>query len=790
MKISLNWLNKYLSQEVDRYQLEKDYNLKSQEVSGLYPLVEASNLVIGYVKSCVQHENADKLKVCQVDVGDEVLQIICGAPNVDQGQKVIVACPGAVLPGNFKIKKAKIRGVVSNGMICSLAELGVQDFDKNELGIYVLKDDAPIGQDPLKFMGLDDWILDLDLTANRPDLLSMRGIAYDVKAMMDVDIEFTKPLVNRSKSKQTLNISTQTDDAPVYYGQIINNIQVKDSPYWLKSRLLSSGIRPINNVVDITNYVMLEYGQPLHAFDYNKFDSDQIIVRKAYDNETIVTLDDIERKLQTSDIVITDGQKPIALAGVMGGNDTEVDATTQTILLESAVFDPVSVRKTSRRLALKSESSSRFEKGINHTLTKEAMDRACELFVQLADGVVEGQASGYHHIDTQEQHISLSIKQLNRVTGHTFDVDTIKDLLRRLDYHYQVKDQVFDIEIPPRCIHFESYQDVIEEIVRIYGYDRIGTTLPTTPTEGKLSPDQAFKRQLRQYFTSIGFFETNTYSLTNQQQARQYDASPYSLVEIMNPINKERAFLRHSTIPALTDVMAYNVARKLEDIFIFEIGKRYTKESETELLSGLMHGTYQYSHWQKKTMQVDFYLLKGIIESFMTSMHIDHVEFKRAQVERPHIHPGISADIFINKVRAGWLGKLHPEEEKRLDVQDVYVFEMDLPILLKAAREINRQYQPMSKYPSVSRDIALVVDEDIEASILIETVKAISSQFLKSASIFDVYQGEHLEEGKKSIAMALVFENKEKTLETDEVDQMVQDIIKALEKEHQAQLRQ
>ncbi|MFP4477805.1 MAG: phenylalanine--tRNA ligase subunit beta [Candidatus Izemoplasmatales bacterium] len=790
MKISMNWLNDYLTKKLDAHEVERRFNLMSQEVEDHYPLVEAKDLVIGYVESCVQHENADKLKVCQVNVGKETLQIICGAPNVDASQKVIVALPGAVLPGDFKIKKAKIRGVVSNGMICSLDELGVQDFDKSETGIYVLDEDAPLGKDPLEYMGLDDVVIDLDLTANRPDLLSMRGIAYDVKAMFDVEIKFNKPSLKRQIEKRPLTISTETEDAPVYYGQIIDQVTIKESPYWLKSRLLAAGIRPISNIVDITNYVMLEYSQPLHAFDYEKIKSNEILVRKAKANEKMITLDNVERHLLATDIVITNGEKPIALAGVMGGLETEVSDSTKTILLESAVFDPISIRKTSKRLALKSEASSRYEKGINHDLTKEALDRACELFVELADAVIIDEPTYYNKLEVEYQEFNLSLDKLNQVTGHAFKIKEVESILKRLDFDYDIKDNEFKVTVPPRRLGFESYQDIIEEIVRIYGYDKIGLTLPKTPTEGKLTKKQQFKRDLRNYFSHIGFYETTTYSLTNEVLATKYDVEDYSLVKIMNPINKDREYLIHSTIPALTDVLSYNHARKVNDIFLFEISKRYTKENEVELLSGLMQGTYAYSLWQKESMDVDFYLMKGILENLFAELKITDYEFVVPKVSIPNLHPGISANLLVNGQKIGWLGKLHPEEEKAINVKNVYVFELELNGIFDAFDKTKKQYVPINKFPSVIRDIAVVVDKDIQAKSLIETVNNISSQSLKSVDIFDVYQGEHLDKHLKSIAMTLKFENKEKTLETEEVDSMIKRIIKALEEKHKAKLRQ
>lgn len=789
MKISMNWLKDYVQESFDYQTLENTFNLKSQEVEDLYPLVSANSLIIGLVEECIPHENADKLKVCQVNVGNEMLQIICGAPNVQQGQKVIVAMVGAVLPGDFKIKKAKIRGIESHGMICSLDELGIQDFDKKEKGIFVLDSDAPIGKDPLSYMGLDDWVLEVDLTANRQDLLSMRGVAYDVKAMLDVPIKLRKPVVHRVETKKSIEIKTETEDAPVYFGQVISNIKVKESPYWLKSRLLAVGIRPINNVVDITNYVMIEYGQPLHAFDYHKLNSNKIIVRKANHQEVIKTLDETERSLLSSDTVITDGEKPIAIAGVMGGYDTEVDELTTAILLESAVFDPVSVRKTSKRLALKSESSTRFEKGIDHHLTKEALDRACELLEALADATIEGEPSNYFYKENHHQLIDLSIEKINQVTGHSFTKEIIEEMLRRLDFAYQVKGQTYSIEIPSRRIGFESYQDIIEEIVRIYGFNHIGTTLPTTATEGKLTDYQSFKRKIKNLFTHLGFFETNTYALTSLSSSQKFALDKLPLVQIINPLTKDRTFLRQSTIPSLLDVFNYNFSRKLEDVFLIEIGKHYSENSEIELISGLMHGQYLSSAWQKQTIDTDFYLVKGVIERLFNDLLIDNYRFKRPETIINELHPGVAAQIYVNETLIGMIGRLHPEEEKQYGTSHIYVFEMNLEKLFNQSIQNQKRYLSISKFPSVSRDLALVMDSCLEAQSLLDSIDGLGMNTLKSVNVFDVYQGNHLEEGKKSIAMQFVFESQDKTLETAEVDNLIKKIINKLEDDHLAILR-
>ncbi len=788
MKVSLNWLKEYVEIGNDYQQLADKFNLMSQEVEALYPLVEASHLVIGKVLTCLPHPNADKLSLTTVDVGDEVLQIICGAPNVKQGQKVIVAKVGAVLPGNFKIKKTKIRGVESVGMICSLAELGVQDFDEEELGIYVLGDDAVIGENPLTYLNLDDTVLELDLTANRPDLLSVEGVAYDVACMLDKPICLKQHHYDYLHIDNQLEVFTDTSKCDAYYGQVIHHIQIKESPSWMKARLLSSGIRPINNVVDITNYVMLEYGQPLHAFDYDRLQSPSIIVRRAKDGETFTTLDHIERKLVEEDIVITNQGTCIALAGVMGGLDTEVSDSTTKILLEAASFNPISVRKTSKRLNLKSESSTRFEKGIDPNKIKKAMDYATELFINLAGGEVVGRYSSFDNTHKKPHTVTLTLEQLYRVTGYAFTRDQVENVLHRLRFNYSFKDTICYVEVPTRRQGVYGYQDIIEEIVRIFGYNNIPTTLPITPTFGYVTKKQNLRRFIKDFFVQQGFSETVTYSLVSNDNISAYDTSQKSVVEIINPLHKGRAFMRHSLLPSLLDVVVYNKSRKMNDIFLFEMGRGYTQETEYELLSGVMHGLYQSTHWLKQTELSDFYLLKGILENLLRQLRIDQVDIIKTKHPLSSMHPGIHADLYIQETYIGFLGRLHPKTEQDLHLNETFVFELNID-LLSSFFSTDMVMESIPVYPSVTRDLALVMDESVTAKSVVDEIKTAGKGSLKHVEIFDLYRGEHIEDSKKSMALTLRFQNPEKTLEAEDVDIAITRILNHLERVLNAKIR-
>ena len=779
MKISLKWLRELVACDWTLQELKHNFSLHSAEVASLEPLAEATNLVIGYVVACEKHKDADKLSVCSVDCGKEVLQIVCGAANVAKGQKVIVALEGALLAGGRKIKKTKIRGVESNGMICSLEELGIEHKYHQEDGIHVLPEEAPIGANALPYMHLDDDVLELDLTPNRADLLSMLGVAHEMMAMTGNPVKYPAADLKRVSERNPVAVFTETNGCMSYYGQVISNISVTESPYWLRSRLIAAGIRPINNIVDITNYVMLETGNPLHAFDYDKLHSNQIIVRDARDNETIQTLDGKRRVLDKNDMLITNGDIPIAIAGVMGGADTEVDSNTKTIFLEAATFDPIKVRKTSRKLDLRSESSMRFERGLDPKRTLMASNRAVRLMQELGGGAI---LEGINYFDvnvTEPMEISLSLSQLEQVTGIAYLPAEVEIVLTRLGFAHERHEGNYAIFVPSRRQDIKTYQDLIEEIVRLTGYHKIPLTYPKTPTTGYLTDRKQRIRKLRNNLLALGFHETITYSLVTREQASAFDESPKEVIAIINPLSEERACLRHSLLPSLINVARYNLARDIIDVSLFEIGRGYFPSDERLLLAGLLLGRHRPSLWQKQDNEADYYLLKGALTSLLHTIGITDIAFSHAAASLAHLHPGIAASVIASGEFVGQIGRLHPELEQKYELPATYVFEIDLETLL-ALPVRPKTMKPISKYPTVTRDLALVVADKVPVGELLEAVEGARLSALRHIQIFDIYKGDNLPRDAKSVAMTFSFQHDDKTLSTDEIDGFMNQIIKAV----------
>ncbi|MFA5035877.1 MAG: phenylalanine--tRNA ligase subunit beta [Candidatus Izemoplasmatales bacterium] len=788
MNVSLNWLKEYVYIDIQSDALANKFNLMSAEVERLYKMVNASNLVVGHVLACVKHPDSDHLHVCTVDIGTIALPIVCGAGNVAAGQKVIVALDGAILPGNLKIKKSKIRGVVSNGMICSLDELGIEHKYHQEDGIHVLPASTEVGIDAIKALHFDDEIIELHLTPNRGDLLSMIGVAYDVSAMIETKLHLDEPKVNEIKEKNPVKVSTLTDGCMSYYARVIKNIKIQDSPDWMKARLIAAGVRPINNVVDITNYVMLEYGQPLHAFDFDNVETAEIVIRNALLKEDFVTLDGKNRILTQDDLVITNGKKVIALAGVMGGVETEISDKTVNVLLESATFNPILIRKTAKRLDLHSEASTRFERRLDPNRTIMALDRACMLLESLAAGSILSGIAFFDNNDLMAKPIEFSTEQITKVTGYHYQTHELESVFQRLHFDFQRDEDKFVVFAPTRRPDISTYQDLIEEVVRIHGFQFIPVTMTKLPSSGYLTPKQQIRRLIRNTLVFLGLDETLTYSLVSETQAIEFDKKAKSVVRLLHPMAEDRGCLRHTLIPSLLDVSAYNISRKADRIALFEIGKGYSLAVETEFVAGVISGTFQESLWQGKKEVVDFFLVKGLIEALCDRIGITNIRFTIPKNPYPKLHPTICACIKKDDVCLGWMGKLHPVVQTEHGLPDTFVFSLKLDKLV-AHSSRNFVMKSISKYPAVTRDIAIVVDKTITAATITDLVRKAGKKTLDDVKIFDIYQGEKINSNQKSIALSLTFQDYDKTLETEEIDQMTTKIIKCLETELQAILR-
>ncbi len=792
MLISNEWLKEYVTIDDSVSNLAERITRTGIEVDDLIDYTkDIKNLVVGFVKSKEKHPDADKLNVCQVDIGeDEPVQIVCGAPNVDAGQYVIVAKVGGRLPGGIKIKRAKLRGERSEGMICSLQEIGISSnyVPKTfESGIYVFSEAQVPGTDALQALYLDDQVMEFDLTPNRADALSMIGTAYEVAALYNT--KMTKPDTTSNElelsANNELTVTIENEDkVPYYSARVVHDVTIEPSPIWMQARLIKAGIRPINNVVDISNYVLLEYGQPLHMFDQDAIGSQQIVVRQANEGEKMTTLDGTERELLTSDIVITNGQTPIALAGVMGGDFSVVKEQTSNIVIEGAIFDPVSIRHTSRRLNLRSESSSRFEKGIATEFVDEAVDRACYLLQTYANGKVLKDRVSSGELGAFITPIDITADKINRTIGFDLSQNDIVTIFNQLGFDTEINDDVITVQVPSRRKDITIKEDLIEEVARIYGYDDIPSTLPVFEkvTNGQLTDRQYKTRMVKEVLEGAGLDQAITYSLVSKEDATAFSMQQRQTIDLLMPMSEAHASLRQSLLPHLIEAASYNVARKNKDVKLFEIGNVFFANGEGELpdqveyLSGILTGDYVVNQWQGKKETVDFYLAKGVVDRVSEKLNLEF-SYRRADIDG--LHPGRTAEILLENKIVGFIGELHPTLAADNDLKRTYVFELNFDALMSVSvGYIN--YQPIPKFPGMSRDIALEVDQNIPAADLLSTIHAHGGNILKDTLVFDVYQGEHLEKGKKSIAIRLNYLDTEETLTDERVSKVQAEIEAAL----------
>ena len=789
MILSRKFVSDYIDLDKDLAidQIGEDMTAVGNEYDSADKLIPCTNLIIGEIEDCFDHPDSDHLHVCKVNVGSEVLNIVCGAPNVRKGLKVIVALAGAKLPGG-EIKKGSIRGVESNGMICAISELGLDHKfleEKDIKGIHELPDDAPIGVDPIKYMELDDEIVVFELTANRGDELSMLGLAYELGAIYDKKV--IEPDRSYKEIKDSIigkfDVEIKTDKCSLFLAKRVNSVVVKESPAFIKNRLIACGIRPINNVVDISNYVMLETGQPLHFYDADRL-GDTIIVRNAKDKELLTTLDGIKRELSSDDIVIADKNKAIGLAGVMGGLSTEVEDDTKNILIESAIFDPVSVRKTSKKV-LRSEASLRFEKGLDPNRTYMAIDRAAKLLQDYASGEVCKDMICFDQENKDNKVINITVSDINNVLGSNIPKKSIVKVFNRLGFSVSDNKNELIVTVPSRRLDINIKEDLIEEVGRIYGINNIESRLPNLGIR-RGSCDMT-TRQIRNKLVDLGFSETLTQIFIHPDEGHMFTTNDFDTVLLRDPLSIDKSALRSSMIQSLMKVYKYNKSHSINDVSIFEMAKCFYKKdgeySERYKLGILATGEYYKQLGNNKN--VDFYIMKGIVEELLDYLgYKNRYSFIKNDYIPNELHPGVSAAININGNNIGYIGKVHPKLVKN----DVYVIEIDLDKVF-SLKTGSIKYKEFSTYPSIVKDIAFVVDKNISSEDVLKTIKKSSSKMLVNIELFDLYVGDNIGKDKKSLAYKLTFMDNNRTLTEEEVMTEFDKIIEKVNNTYKSTIR-
>ena len=801
MLVSYKWLKELVDIDVASAELAEKMSTTGIEVEGVTsPAAGLSKIVVGEVVSCEDVPDTH-LHVCQVNVGEEEnRQIVCGAPNVRAGIKVMVALPGARIADNYKIKKGKIRGLESLGMICSLGELGISDSvvpKEFADGIQILPEEAVPGEEVFSYLDLDDEIIELSITPNRADALSMRGVAHEVAAIYDKSVHFKDfPLVeNEKQATDNLSVALETEKSPYYAARILENVTIAPSPQWLQNLLMNEGIRPINNVVDVTNYILLYFGQPMHAFDLDTFEGDQIVVREARAGEKLVTLDGEERELEVSDLVITVADKPVALAGVMGGAATEISGKSTRVVLEAAVFDGKSIRKTSSRLNLRSESSSRFEKGINVATVNEALDAAASMIADLAGATVQAGIVSSGSIDTSDVEVVSSLADVNRVLGTDLLYIDIVDVFRRLGFGLSGSAEQFTVSVPCRRWDISIEADLYEEIARIYGYDKLPASLPKDDgTAGELTATQQLRRQVRTLAEGAGLTEIITYALTTPEKAVEFTLNPSNLTELMWPMTVERSVLRQNMVSGILDSLAYNVARKNKNLAFYEIGKVFEQTgnpkeelpNEINSFAFALTGLVQEKDFQTKPVAVDFFYAKGVVEALFTKLGLTAEYAANSQIKS--LHPGRTALISINGQPVGFVGQVHPATAKAYDIPETYVAELNLSAIEEQLQPA-QPFTEITKFPAVSRDVALLLKAEITHQEVLDAIQAAGVKRLTDIKLFDIFSGDKLGVGLKSMAYSLTFQNPEASLTDEEVAKYMEKIEKSLTEKLGAEVR-
>lgn len=796
MNVTLNWLKTYIEFDFSAEELADRLTMLGIEVESIKELGTAlKGVVVGKVNSIRPHPNADKLVLCQVDIGEEdTLQIVCGAPNVREGMFAPVATIGTDLPTGISIKRAKLRGEESHGMLCSEKELKISD---DASGLMELSSDLTIGTGFTDALGLDDTVFELEITPNRPDCLSLIGVAREVRAETGNDIKL--PEVNVQENGPDIHqITSVTIDAPDlcprYAARVIRGVKIGESPTWLKQRLESVGIGVINNIVDVTNFVLMEYGQPLHAFDYHKLEENRIVVRCAAEDEIITTLDEEERKLTPEMLVIADATKPVALAGIMGGYDSEITDTTCDVLLESANFDPSSVRATAKALGMNTEASYRFERGVDPEAVIPAIDRATQLIVELAGGTVCQGIIDVYPGKCELLQIHLRPERVNFILGTELEADEIKQILLRLGFGVDTlqQDNIYQVTVPTFRRDITREIDLIEEIARVHGYDNIPTTLPKgdipIPTTNTLDE---VRRRIKHYLLGSGMMEAINYSFCHPNcfdKIRLSEANPLrDALKLQNPLSPEMSILRTTLLPSLLENAQHNHNHQIDNIALFEMSTVFLNGEEPPRIAGILAGEIGGGVYGNPYQSPDFFDIKGVVEGALEACGT--TEWKFAITDEPTFHPGRNTEVLLGDQRIGLLGEAHPEVLENYELPyKAYLFELDLEKLADAA-DFSKRFEPIPIYPSVLRDLAIVVEQDMPSDKPIDIIYAAGGALVESVRLFDVYVGDQVQEGKKSLAYTITYHSATETLTDKEVNDLHDKVVERLNQELGAELR-
>ena len=799
MKASIEWLKEYSDIDVDSIKLGDILTMTGSKVEGIEQKGnDIKKVVVGKILKIEKHQDSDHLVITQVDLGYEKVQIVTGANNIKEGDIVPIATDGSELPGGIKIKKGLLRGVESCGMMCSVGELGlnIEDYPGQiEHGIMILDKnlEKELGRDIVEVLQLKEDIIDFEITSNRPDCFSVEGLGREVAVSLGK--EFKNPRKNIDEKKiedkkeiEGLSVEIEAPDLCYrYIARVVKNVKIGPSPEWMVRRLKACGIRSINNIVDITNYVMLEMGQPMHAFDINSIEGKHITVRRAKNGEKIITLDEEERILDDNDLVIADIEKPVAIAGVMGGLNSEIEENTETVVFESATFYGGSVRKTAKKVGLRTESSSRFEKGLSAENALRAINRAVELVELTGSGkALEGKIDIY---PTKQKinEIKLNVEKINQLLGINLSKEEMVEILEKLEI--KVKD---DVAIAPYFrMDLECLADLAEEIVRFYGYDKLETTLIKADTTlGIRNKEQKIEKKINDILVINGLSDIYTYGFVSEKDLEKSKINEELIkksITVMNPLSDEYKLMRPTTIPSMLQILAINANKKNQNVKLFDVSRNY-RNINNEVENGEVPLQENILTIGMFGENVDFYTLKGLIENILDSININRYDVEK-ETKNESYHPGRCANIKVGIDNIATIGEVHPEVLENYDIEKrAYLAEVNITKLIKYSKA-NKKYVEVPKFPAVERDIAIVVDEKIEVGQIEKIITKKGKKILESAKLFDIYRNEKIGEGKKSIAYSLVFRDKNKTLNDEEINAIMDNIISELEKIIGAQIR-